>query len=132
MMAADNQPGLLTQPWFYEYVLFPAFVAAAAAAVLFLLWRRLRFWLQPGHSVKTAAARVVSVQSTLSREALGDTVQDPHKTRAHFFATFACEDGSQHEYKITRRLYETLKKGDQGLLTVKGLRFIRFEKEQGA
>jgi len=106
-------------------------ILLAVAAGLFLVWKRFRLWLNPGEPMVTAPARVVSVQSTLSSDVLGETIQE-RKTRSHFYATFARDDGTQKEYKVSRLMYETLKRGDKGLLTVKGLRFVRFVKEQAS
>jgi hypothetical protein len=128
-MPGGNQPQTyIGSLWFMENIMFPIIVVLAAAAIFFFVWRRFRLWFNPGKPVVTVAARVVSLQNTLSSDVLGETVQE-RKTRANFYATFTWEDGIQQEFEITRSLYETLRKGDKGQLTIKGLRLIRFVKD---
>ena len=95
---------------------------------LLTIWltRRFLFWAKIGQPVQVIPARVLSTQTTLSHEMKDDR---PLSTTVNHYATFELEGGVHKEYHINEKLYRVMKKGDAGLLTVKGLRFIRFVKD---
>ncbi|MBQ4606168.1 MAG: DUF2500 domain-containing protein [Clostridia bacterium] len=44
------------------------------------------------------------------------------------YVTFATEDGLEREMEVDPLLYETLRTGEQGMLTLQGTRFLGFER----
>ena len=106
---------------------FPILVGIVGVILIVVIVRRTVFKLKPGQPQQSVPARVVSKQTTLEQDRKADG--QVLKSTVHYYVTFALEDGSQSEYEMSQRLYESYNKGDSGQLTVKGLRFMNFAKE---
>lgn len=97
--------------------------APALAVLLRWLINRLRNGAQPRC---TASARVVKKRAH-HYEAMGRAGKWTPQT--DYCITFRTEDGALLEFRLSARQYWRLEKGEKGLLTYQGTRFLQFQSD---
>lgn len=101
----------------FSVVVFIAFLAL----FLYVLIKGYIEW------TKKNVVRVTKITAFAESKRTTEYESDKKRTKTAYFITFLPDEGEPFELRVSPKEFEEIKKGDKGLLTYQGTRFLCFE-----